>query len=298
MFAISNTDNNWFEFLRNAQLNSSVNFWNPTPWRVRSINKGEKWFFMLKSPIRKIGGFGEFVEYKELTPSDAWNEFGHRNGFEVKDEFVSAIQQYLNKHSEAHRGIPINIETYKIGCVVLTNCQFWDSDRYISPEDFNIKFPPQIVKFKVFKGYEPDLFHISNTIGFNLLNEPREDYRSLLKQRRGQGEFKGKILKAYNNKCCISGEACPELLEAAHIQPYSSINSNHVQNGILLRVDLHRLYDNGLIFIDKDYIVHISSRIKTAMYHMFNGVQIMLPKDMDCYPLKESLELRRNDFRE
>ena len=101
---------------------------------------------------------------------------------------------------------------------------------------------------------------------FNLVNEPREDYKREVNQRKGQSEFKGKILKAYENKCCITGEICPELLEAAHLQSYLTESSNHIQNGILIRVDLHRLYDSGLLFIDSNYIVHISPLIESTTY--------------------------------
>ena len=73
-----------------------------------------------------------------------------------------------------------------------------------------------MVKYKYFDQYDPFITSTENFDKFNLLNEPREDYKKEVNQRKGQSEFKGRILKAYNDKCCISGETCPELLEAAH----------------------------------------------------------------------------------
>lgn len=99
MFAISPTDKQWFDFLKTSKLNSNVNFWTPTPWNVRQLNSGDRLYFMLKSPIRKIGGFGEFVEYKKITVEEAWSEFGYRNGRESKETFINSIQKYIDKNS-------------------------------------------------------------------------------------------------------------------------------------------------------------------------------------------------------
>ncbi len=298
MFVISPTDNAWFTFLKDSGQNSFVNFWTPTPWNIKKLNRGNRWYFLLKSPIRQIGGFGEFYEYKNLTAIGAWNEFGQRNGCHSREDLINKIQRYLDKNSVKYGGKSIKIDTYQIGCVVLKNCQFWEEENYMNPSDYQINFPTQVVKLKYFEGYNPLMSLIDTSLNFNLISEQREDYTVTVKQRKGQGQFKGKILKAYNNKCCITGETCPELLEAAHIQPYLTELSNHIQNGILLRVDLHRLYDNGLLFIDKDYIVHISSLIIGDDYLKYNGKSMSLPISLENYPSQKALELKRADFRE
>ena len=56
MFANSPTDIEWFKFLRTEGLNSEINLWSPTPWNVSRLASGDKLYFMLKSPIRKIDG--------------------------------------------------------------------------------------------------------------------------------------------------------------------------------------------------------------------------------------------------
>jgi|TARA_B110000116_G_scaffold227688_1_gene208722 putative restriction endonuclease len=67
MFAISPTDLNWFQQLRADDLQGNViNFWTPTPWNISRLKSGDNLYFMLKSPIRKIGGYGKFVEYKNM----------------------------------------------------------------------------------------------------------------------------------------------------------------------------------------------------------------------------------------
>lgn len=298
MYAISTTDYDWFDFLKGVELNSYVNFWTPTPWNIRKLKDSERWYFMLKSPIREIGGFGEFVAYKNLTAEEAWNEFGQRNGCLDKQEFINRLQLYIDKNSQEFGGIAIDINTYKIGCVVLKNCEFWEEENYKSPNKYEIEFPSQVVKFKYFKGIDPFLDNNrSISQDFIPLSKARDENKREINQRLGQGKFKGELLKAYNNKCCITGETCPELLEAAHIQRYLCQASNHIQNGLLLRVDLHRLFDAGLLNIDENYCVQISSHLESNAYKLLNGAKITLPSNPHEFPSKKSLLDRLTNFR-
>ena len=143
MFAIAPTDNNWFEFLKKYQFNSFVNFWTPTPWNITGLSKNSKLYFMLKSPVRKIGGFGEFEEYKNITAEEAWIEFGYRNGRDSKEKFMKSIQEYVIKHSEKIELKSIDFESYEIGCIILKICQFWDDENFITTENYEISFPSQ-----------------------------------------------------------------------------------------------------------------------------------------------------------
>lgn len=297
MFAIAPTDNNWFNLLKEREYNSYINFWTPTPWNITGLKPNDKWYFMLKSPIRKIGGFGEFVEYKNLTAENAWKEFGYRNGRISKDNFFNSIQNYIDRNSQNFGGKNLNAATYEIGCIILKNCQFWNEYDYKNPTDYDVLFPSQIVKFKYFDIYDPFIKSFNEVNDFEIISEPRNDKRYLIQSRNGQSIFKGRILKAYNNKCCITGESIPELLEAAHIQEYRNSSSNHTQNGLLLRIDIHRLFDNNLIFIDRDYTIHISSQIENEYYRKYHGKIISIPTLEIDYPSKEALELRRNEFR-
>lgn len=297
MFAISPTDKDWFNYLKINQFNSYINFWTPTPWNISGLSEGNRLYFMLKSPTRKIGGFGEFVEYKNMTAEAAWNEFGFRNGRESKTEFLNGIQKYIDKNSEKYGKRLLNSFSYQIGCIVLKNCQFWDEEDYKLPSDYNVEFANQVVTIKYYNQYDPFLQIDIQNDNFGLVEEPRNDEKRLSNLRYGQGAFKGKVLKAYNNVCCVTGETIPELLEAAHIQQYKTRNSNHIQNGLLLRVDIHRLFDNNLIFIDGDYIVHVSNLITNEYYKKINGRKIELPNLESEYPSAEALELRRQEFR-
>lgn len=101
MFVISLTDNTWFRFLKDNELNSFVNFWTPTPWNIKKLKQGDRWYFLLKSPVRQLG---EFYEYKNITANEAWCEFGQRNGCTNKAQFINRVQTYIDKNSKSFGG--------------------------------------------------------------------------------------------------------------------------------------------------------------------------------------------------
>ena len=76
----------------------------------------------------------------------------------------------------------------------------------------------------------------------------------------------------------------------AHIQGYVNEESNNVQNGICLRVDIHKLFDNGLISINSEYKVVVSSMLKSTEYQRIDGKKIKLPTDKIHYPSSKALE--------
>lgn len=294
MFAISPTDINWFEFLRESEFNKEINFWTPTPWNITRLETGNRLYFMLKSPIRKIGGFGEFKEYVNMPLSLAWNRFGKKNGCKSKQDLVDKLDKYKNKNSKNNE----SVLTSEIGCIILDNVVFWDTDAYLSLENYEINFSPNIVKIKYFNTQDPfDTGQYNHE--FNLVDDAREKYIKNKKsiERKGQSSFRAKISKIYNGACCITGEQTPELIEAAHIQPYLNKDSNHVQNGLLLRVDFHKLYDNGLLYINQDYTIEISPLINSNYYKKFQGKAINLPKSKTDYPSKKALLSRKFEFR-
>jgi hypothetical protein len=112
--------------------------------------------------------------------------------------------------------------------------------------------------------------------------------------RRGQPEFRQKLLAAYNGRCAISDCDCVEALEAAHIQAYLSEKSHHVQNGLLLRSDIHSLFDLGKISVDtKTWTVIVSADLKNTVYSKLQGIKLHLPVDAALRPSVEALNEHR-----
>lgn len=108
--------------------------------------------------------------------------------------------------------------------------------------------------------------------------------------RRGQPAFRAALISAYNGRCAISGCADVEVLEAAHILSHSESQNYGTSNGLLLRADLHTLFDLQLISIDPSTAkVVVSSRLGTT-YKLLGGCMIYLPSDPACIPNHQSLK--------
>jgi hypothetical protein len=96
--------------------------------------------------------------------------------------------------------------------------------------------------------------------------------------RRGQPAFRRNLLTAYDRKCCISGWAPENVLEAAHIEEHSVSGLNSVGNGLLLRSDLHALFDDGLLRIDPErLVVVLAHELEGTPYWELNGQRLRLP---------------------
>ena len=80
--------------------------------------------------------------------------------------------------------------------------------------------------------------------------------------RLGQGAFRVLVIDAYQRRCTVTGEKILPVLEAAHIKPYAQSGPHAVNNGLLLRADLHILFDRGYLTVDPDLRVHVSQKIR------------------------------------
>lgn len=111
--------------------------------------------------------------------------------------------------------------------------------------------------------------------------------------REGQGEFRAGLLNAYENQCAMTGCAVIEILEAAHIKPYLGAETNRTDNGLLLRADIHTLFDKGLLWVDEQLLIQISDRLHGSEYSVLSGKRLRLPSDPLVGPHPEHLEAHR-----
>lgn len=113
----------------------------------------------------------------------------------------------------------------------------------------------------------------------------------LIRQRRGQPAFRKMLLDSYNSQCAISDCNGAEALEACHIKPYSISGNNSVNNGLLLRSDLHTLFDLGLILINPEtYSVEIADSLTKTSYLKYQNSKLKLPNKLQDYPCREFLQ--------
>ncbi|NUX59342.1 HNH endonuclease [Paraburkholderia youngii] len=124
--------------------------------------------------------------------------------------------------------------------------------------------------------------------------DPTEDARRrimrTLVQREGQPQFRRALIDEYAGACAISGCAVEALLEAAHIIPYLGSHTNDVSNGLLLRADLHKLFDLHLLRIDPHTrTVHLCDELKASEYSCFEGRRLRPTKSPNNAPSQASL---------
>jgi len=126
----------------------------------------------------------------------------------------------------------------------------------------------------------------------------------LTRGRLGQGAFRVLVTDAYERRCAITGERTLPVLEAAHIKPYASQGPHRVSNGILLRSDLHKLFDLGYITVTPELKLEVSHRLKTEWengreYYSHHGKPLKIqPADLASQPSREFLSWHNeNRFR-
>jgi hypothetical protein len=116
-------------------------------------------------------------------------------------------------------------------------------------------------------------------------------------RRRGHPRFRQALMRAYAGKCAITRCDTPEVLEAALIHPYRSEGTHHVSNGLLLRADLHTLFDLGQIGIDSEKMsVIVAEPLMRSSYRLLANRAIFLPDKDDLRPDPEALDEHRRTW--
>lgn len=112
--------------------------------------------------------------------------------------------------------------------------------------------------------------------------------------RRHQFQFRLNMMRLYDRKCAISGEDVVHVLEAAHIEDHANCGVNHAGNGLLLRSDLHRLFDAGKISIHPQSLeIGISSDLQNSTYRSLSGLKLR-PRNDGTHPDEKYLEKKWN----
>jgi len=123
------------------------------------------------------------------------------------------------------------------------------------------------------------------------IEDARERTTTSIARRQGQPKFRSDLLKAYQGRCAITGFNAEQALEAAHIYPYKGNDTNKVWNGLLLRADIHTLFDLYLITVHPETKeIHIAPELKSTSYSELHGKKLSLPKDESLSPRREVLE--------
>jgi hypothetical protein len=128
------------------------------------------------------------------------------------------------------------------------------------------------------------------------ISDARDRIMSSIVRRRGQTAFRQGLLVAYNGRCAITACGLEDVLDAAHIIPYMGPETNHPANGLLLRTDLHTLFDLKLLAIDvATMTVLVSPSLVGTCYEEYRGRSIEVPGDPSRRPNREALEQHREE---
>jgi putative restriction endonuclease len=133
--------------------------------------------------------------------------------------------------------------------------------------------------------------HIFSPTG---IEDEREKTLRLIDQRRGQGGFRRTLLDAYGWRCAVTGYDAEDALEAAHITPYRGPVTHHPSNGLLLRADMHTLFDLGLVALDyDDQRLLVKDELRSTKYGKFADGPVAFPTDPRLQPSREAVAWHR-----
>lgn len=291
------TDYDWYSELKNRHFDE-VNFWRPGGSEFHALQPNDLFLFKLKKPYYAIVGGGFFIRYSSVPIPMAWEAFGEKNGTSTFETFSGRLKKYREKNR-------IDIDYPSVGCIILTEPFFFEEKDWISPPH---DWPTSVVvgkKMTIDYGegkriYDQVLERVqvsaleNGTSNQKIISDPNYII-GMAKHRLGQGAFRVIVTDAYNRRCAISGEKTLPVLQAAHIKPFAESGPNLIQNGILLRSDIHTLFDNGYITISTDYHVEVSQRLKDdfgngKIYYQYHGKKLIaLPEMISEMPAKQFL---------
>jgi putative restriction endonuclease len=323
------TDFDWFSLHASKPIVEEVNFWRPSPTATfKALQPGELFLFKLHAPRNYIVGGGFLTRFLPLPLTLAWAAFGEANGARSLEEVRLRISKYRKQP------IAINEDPY-IGCILLNEPFFFDQDDWIpSPPDF--KGPTQVgksydtdsgtglmlkneVAARLSAMTNPTLGNrqyretaseagviptglpprIQPTLGpatLAAIDPPRYGTATLVAPRLGQGSFRALVTDAYSYRCAVSRERTLPVLQAAHIRPYAEGGTHELSNGLLLRSDLHTLFDQHYLTIDPDKkTLIVSRRIREQFengrdYYAMHNRDLAQPNDERALPSIQSLK--------
>ncbi|MGK3969256.1 HNH endonuclease [Sorangium sp. So ce118] len=302
---VGNTDFDWYSFLVARPELQEVNFWQPSGGRkFAAVAPGEPFFFKLKKPHYAVAGFGWFARHVVVPATLAWEAFGVGNGAPDFATMLARIAKY-----RADGGS--NPHTSLVGCLMIAQPVFFEERFWIrQPADWEAN----IVQGKTYDVTHGEGRRILEACldrsrrkqigdagalpipGMLQAREQTERYGApqLVRPRLGQGTFRLSVTDAYAKACAVTEEHSLPVLEAAHIRPYSKDGSHDVENGLLLRTDIHRLFDQGYVTVTPEHRFEVSRRLREdysngRTYYAMHGKQIHLPSRASDRPSRSLL---------
>ncbi|MCX5787375.1 MAG: HNH endonuclease [Elusimicrobia bacterium] len=299
---VGNTDFEWYQFLSSHPEFQEINFWQPSGGRgFHAISPGQPFFFRLKSPHNAIAGFGYLSRHEILPAWLAWDTFGMANGAATLHEMIGRIAKYRREPLDPHGN-------NRIGCLMIVDPVFFPRETWVKE--------PAGWHQNIVQGQTIDLTRdeglrlwteCSNGArgGASLVQggaeEPRYGEPLMVRPRLGQGSFRFAVTDAYKSACAVTMEHSLPVLDAAHIRPYADGGAHKISNGLLLRSDIHRLFDKGYVTVAPDMHFQVSRRLRDdysngRSYYGLHGQPIHLPARFEDQPDKLMLDWHNREL--
>lgn len=288
---IAPTDYGWYSFLSRRRHWDEVNFWTPSTYFAFAAPEYSPFLFKLKAPHNAVAGFGYFARYAPLPDWLAWDCFGEGNGCASLDQLQARLQA-IRRGFRYVGSEPMP----QIGCIVVVDAVFFQPDEWVrQPSDW----PARSLRAtrcdveegegqRVWEECLERVFVWERLRGANSLTieegEATYGAPTIITPRLGQGASRVAVTQAFHRACAATREHSLPALEAAHIRPIAREGHHQVRNGLLLRADLHRLFDQGYLTVTDDHAIEVSRRLRVdyqngRSYYPLHGVRISVPDD-------------------
>jgi len=295
------TDKDWFDFLATSPGIDEVNFWRPGGQSAFTrLDPGDLFLFRLKGRVNRIAGGGVFTHFSIFPLNAAWEAFGIKNGTSDFKHFASTIAGY--KNFSPPESMPLDSP---IGCIILSSPFFFAPADWIPvPPDYPLN-NPQGGTYDASSEVGRDLFdQVLLRLRARPIVQERDPARVigdpvLVRRRIGQGAFRILVTDLYGRRCAVTGERTLPVLEAAHILPISRGGVHSPDNGLLLRSDIHTLFDLGYVTISDRGKFRVSETLRSEwqngrVYYDLGEKEVRFPDAFEHRPNKMWLQ-RHND---
>ena len=242
----------WVERLRPHPPDDAA-LWTAAGRGFRALAPGDPYLFKLHAPDHAIVGGAFYAGAPTLPVSLLWMAFGERCGAADARDLLGRVDRALRRSGGPRDADP------EVHVVLLARPFFLPAaDALPMPEDWHPATPTGRT-YGVEEGIGRELWDAIGerlaTLGVDGVpgtDATRAERRRWVAEHRGSGCFRLRVAEAYGHRCAITGETALPALEATHVVAPAEGGPQRVDNGLLLRADLRRLFDQGLITVVPD----------------------------------------------
>lgn len=238
-----------------------------------------------KEPVHRADGTWRYMYFQEGSDPTARDaEFTNKGLIACcRDGIPVGVMRQVSKKPS------VRYEILGLALIVSWERGYFHLEGFSTEGDVHRPGPKGIVGgiIEELETHEEEAFNLSDVL------DEREKVLASVVRRRGQPSFRRALLERYSTTCMVTGCMVESVLEAAHIAAYQGEASNHPENGLLLRSDIHTLFDLGLLAVDeRNMKVLLAQPLLESQYSVYHGRPLQL-SSMDSTPSRDAIRLHR-----